>query len=133
MPIWPRGKLWRCCKSADRQRRVALDLFHHGVGPRLLDSRQRQQTLAEEPAVGGHIGDPRLHQIIETAGDHVTFQHFRRVLHGARELLEDVRRGLVEQHLDEDEQAETEAMRIEPRAIALDKTFALQALQPFAD
>jgi hypothetical protein len=36
-------------------------------------------------------------------------------------------------YLDEHQQAEAEPVRIEPRAISLDETIALQPLQPLAD
>ena len=117
----------------DRQRRIALDLFHHGVGPGLAHARKRQQALAEEPAIGRHVGDAGFDQIVEAAGDHVALQHFRRRLHGFREPLENVGCGLVEHHLDEHQQAQVQPVWIEPGAIALDKAVALQPLQPLAD
>ncbi len=91
------------------------------------------RLLAEKAAIGAHVGDARLHQIIETARHHVALQHFRREPHRAGEALEHIWRGLVEQHLDEHQEAKAEHLRIEPRAIALDIAVALQPLQPLAD
>ena len=118
--------------SLDRQRAVRLHLLHHRVGPRLAHARQREQALSEEAAVSSHVGDPRLDEVIEPARDHVAFEHFRRTAHGGGELLEDVRRGLVEGDLDEHQKPEPEAMRIEPGAEARDHPLLLQAPHPLA-
>ena len=93
---------------------------------------QRQEDLAEEAAIGGHVGDAGLDQIIEAARHHVAFEHLRRPLHGGGEFLEHVRRRLVEGDLDEDQELEPEPVRIEPRAEAGDVALPLQALHPLA-
>ena len=88
--------------------------------------------LAEEAAIGRHVGDAGLDQIVEAAGHHVAFEDLRRPAHGGGELLEHVRRRLVEGDLDEDQELEPEPARIELRAEAGDVALPLQPLQALA-
>src|SRR5688572_4277740 len=112
--------------TLNRQGAIAFDLLHHGIGARLAHTRQHEQHLSEEAAIGGHIRQARLDEVVETSRYHVTFQDFRSGANGLGKTLEDVGRRLVEQHLDEDQKAVAEPLRIELRPIPLNKALALK-------
>src|SRR5690625_2196846 len=88
---------------AHGQRTIGLHLFHHHVGVGLRDGGDRRQGLAEEVAIGGHVPDPHLQEIVESARNHVALQDLRPRKDRRSELLEGVRRRAVERHLHEGE------------------------------
>ena len=49
----------------NRQVQALFHLFHHDVALGFAHMRQLEQDVAQQFAVRGHLGNPRLHQIVE--------------------------------------------------------------------
>ena len=67
-------------------------------------------------------------QVVEAAGDHVTFRDFGCVSTAALKASKDVRRGAVEQYLDEHGHTRIQLRRIQPRLKTEDVALAHQPL-----
>ncbi|MDT4828354.1 hypothetical protein FQZ97_617360 [compost metagenome] len=88
---------------------------------------QLQQDVAEQLAVGGHLVDPRLHQVVEVTRHQVALQHVGQLEHGAAEVLEGVAGLVVQADLHEHQQAGLQVLRVQPGVVAEDDALALQA------
>ena len=99
----------------------------------LAHAGQSQQHTAQEIAIGLHVRDPGLDEVIEPTRHHVAFHDLRAVFHRGLEGLEDIGRGAIEHHFDKDHHAAAQQLRIEPGVIAEDVPVARQALHTLVD
>lgn len=97
----------------------------------MRDGGDRRQGLAEEVAIGGHVPDPHLQEIVEAARNHVALQDLRPRKDRRSELLEGVRRRAVERHLHEGEEGSVQLLGRKQRAVAGDVAAPLQPSDPF--
>src|SRR6516225_1877911 len=118
----------RLAAPSDGQRVGRLDLFHHRVGARLAHARQAPDDRGDHLAVGSHVGHAGLDQVVEAAGHQVALEDLGPGLDGRLEGVHDVRRGAIEQHLDEHHHAGAQLVRVQPGFVAEDEVLARQAL-----
>jgi hypothetical protein len=120
------------CRASKRKYSVGFDLLHHRIRPRFPDIGKRKQDLSQKSAVGRHAADPRLDQVIKAAGNHMALDHLRSPSNRIGEPIEYVGSSPMKRHLDEDEQAEADAFRIETGTKSVDVAVLLKALKPLA-
>ena len=117
--------------SSHWQPRIRLDLFHHRIGSRLAHAGDDPQGISEEAAIGGHVGDAYLEEVVKAARHHMAFDNVWRAAHRVGEAVENVGCRLVQQYLDIDEEGAVEFCGVEPRAEAGDVALTRQPLDPF--
>ena len=93
----------------------------------LLDTGQRGDAIAENSAIGFHVRDTKLDQVVEAARHHVALLHLAEPGHGLLETVEDVGGGPVQADFDERQQMRAELVRVEVRRIAADVAEPFQA------
>ena len=86
---------------------------------------QLEQDIAQQFAVRRHLGNSRLHQVVEVARHQVALQHMGQFQHGAAELLKGVAGLVIEADLDKYQQTPLQMLRVEPGVVAHDDPFTL--------
>ena len=81
--------------------------------------------------IGGHVAHADLEQIVEAAGDHVTFLDLRDAEHRLAELFERVLGRAVDPDFDEHQKTEIEPLGVEIGRVAGDDSGRFQCANPF--
>ncbi len=97
----------------------------------LRDPLDGGEFVAQEGAVGGHVGDADFDQIVEAAGHHMGLLDLIQAADGVGEDLEDVLGGAVQAHLDKGRQRPVQQFRVQQGHVLADEAIAFQPAHPF--
>lgn len=97
----------------------------------LGDALDGGELVTQKGAVGGHVGDADLDQIVEAAGHHMRLLNLVQAAHGVCEDLEDVGGGAVQPHLDKGRQGAVQHLRVQQGHVLPDIAVAFQTAHPF--
>ena len=108
-----------------------FDFFHYHIGVGLADALDGGQLLPQELAIGGHVGEADLDQVVESASHHMAFHHFIHAFNGFAEPFERTGGGTIQRDLDEGDKRGIELRRVKHRMITEDEIFPLQPPDTF--
>lgn len=119
MEAWSNRKLGR-----------RFNFLKHCISPGFAHARHGREDVAEKSAIGCHVGDTDLQEIIESSSHHMTFKDLWYFPYMLSEGCKDIVGGAIEQHLDEDHQGRTQLNGIEQCRVTCNDPALTQPLNP---